>query len=235
MLFAGFFCGLNLNYQANYFILCIFRLQVITEASTNLAHRDRKRKCEGEQLEPPTPKHMCFARVSISEAAEPLENNSPASSFQTHLISYKTESMSHSDLNSVEDSNSLPAHSASTTSSICRTKSDPECSNAYAYSYMMGEYDTSDSAADGYPNLEDHPLDPEMHGSYAKYECGDDAMELGQDKDLEDLLYSNCSEVNPNMFVLSSGRWVINQDAQSVTRKPTIDQEFEQYFSALML
>uniref|UniRef100_A0A7N0U4G8 Uncharacterized protein n=1 Tax=Kalanchoe fedtschenkoi TaxID=63787 RepID=A0A7N0U4G8_KALFE len=209
----------------------IHRVRLITKASANL---DRKRKCQGEQLAPPTPKHTCFAQAFMSET-EPLENNSQASSFQTHLICHKTELTSHSDLSSVKDSNSVPGHSASITSSLGETRSDPECSNAYAYSYMMGECDSCDSAADGYPSLEDHLMGIEMHGNYANSECGNVAVELSKDKDLEDLLHSNCSKVNPNMFVLSSGRWVINQDAQYVTQKPTIDQEFEQYFSTLML
>ncbi|KAL5809295.1 hypothetical protein ACOSQ3_029986 [Xanthoceras sorbifolium] len=53
------------------------------------------------------------------------------------------------------------------------------------------------------------------------------------EKDIDTLLYSN--EVNPNVYVLSSGRWSVNQDSQIGKRKPTIDQEFEQYFSTLML
>lgn len=45
------------------------------------------------------------------------------------------------------------------------------------------------------------------------------------------MLYSN--DTPP--FLLASGKWSLGQDARLGTRKPTIDQEFEQYFSALML
>ncbi|CAM8966171.1 unnamed protein product [Rhodiola kirilowii] len=200
------------------------RLQVITEASANIMHNNRKRKCHGERLEQPTPKHT-----------RP-ESNSEPSSFQMHLISEST-----SEPDSVKDSNSLPKQSDSISSSYGQTKSCPECSNAYEYSHMVGgEYDSCESVADGqlgYSNLVDHHLlELELHGNSVSFECENDKMELGEeDKDLEDLLYSDCSEVNPNMLVLSSGRWVIKEAAQSATRKPTIDQEFEQYFSTLML
>ncbi|KAK1311879.1 hypothetical protein QJS10_CPA07g00159 [Acorus calamus] len=46
-------------------------------------------------------------------------------------------------------------------------------------------------------------------------------------------IYSN--GVNSNLHVLSSGRWNLNQAKRLGTRRPTIDQEFEQYFSTLML
>uniref|UniRef100_A0A1J3H3Z2 Uncharacterized protein n=1 Tax=Noccaea caerulescens TaxID=107243 RepID=A0A1J3H3Z2_NOCCA len=43
--------------------------------------------------------------------------------------------------------------------------------------------------------------------------------------------------LNPvGSYVLSSARWsVSNQDSEEATTKPTIDQEFEQYFSELMM
>ncbi|KAJ0691464.1 putative protein FAR-RED ELONGATED HYPOCOTYL 1 [Helianthus annuus] len=55
---------------------------------------------------------------------------------------------------------------------------------------------------------------------------------------MEDLFCSNA--VISNNSVLSSGRWNVNQDAAAAaaeqgTEKLTIDKEFEQYFSMLML
>ncbi|CAD5330573.1 unnamed protein product [Arabidopsis thaliana] len=43
--------------------------------------------------------------------------------------------------------------------------------------------------------------------------------------------------LNPvESYILSSARWsVSNQDSKEATTKPTIDQEFEQYFSTLMM
>ncbi|MED6106694.1 hypothetical protein PIB30_006638 [Stylosanthes scabra] len=60
-----------------------------------------------------------------------------------------------------------------------------------------------------------------------------DGTELAIEEEFEDFLLSN--GVDPNMYVLSSGRWNVNREAQSSTRPPTIDQEFEDYFSMLML
>ncbi|XP_050382898.1 uncharacterized protein LOC126799694 [Argentina anserina] len=74
-------------------------------------------------------------------------------------------------------------------------------------------------------------------GGEADYICseyGDHSIEECTDKEVEDIIYSDC--LNPHAYILSSGRWSVNQEAQSGgTRKPTIDQEFEQYFSSLML
>ncbi|CAN7019976.1 unnamed protein product [Brassica oleracea var. botrytis] len=73
---------------------------------------------------------------------------------------------------------------------------------------------------------------------------GTQNLEDFSDKDIENILYlddeeeedeaNGCS--NAAKYVLSSGRWTVDQDStQDGTKKPTIDQEFEQYFSTLML
>ncbi|XP_015960799.1 protein FAR-RED ELONGATED HYPOCOTYL 1 isoform X2 [Arachis duranensis] len=67
---------------------------------------------------------------------------------------------------------------------------------------------------------------------HAYSEDGKDGAELAIEE-FEDFLLSN--GVDPNMYVLSSGRRNVNREAQSSTRPPTIDQEFEEYFSMLML
>ncbi|XP_051127498.1 protein FAR-RED-ELONGATED HYPOCOTYL 1-LIKE-like [Andrographis paniculata] len=55
--------------------------------------------------------------------------------------------------------------------------------------------------------------------------------------DLENLPFYSKVVVHPNNYILSSGRWSVNQDdrAQLGGEKLTIDKEFEQYFSMLML
>ncbi|CAH2058889.1 unnamed protein product [Thlaspi arvense] len=67
-------------------------------------------------------------------------------------------------------------------------------------------------------------------------------LEDFSDKDIENSIYldeeedesKGCS--NAAKYVLSSGRWTVDQEStQHVTKKPTIDQEFEDYFSTLML
>ncbi|ONK67737.1 uncharacterized protein A4U43_C05F3220 [Asparagus officinalis] len=67
---------------------------------------------------------------------------------------------------------------------------------------------------------------PSMSSSQDKL-CAENQFE---DETIEEI-YSN--DVAP--FLLASGKCSIEQDARLGTSKPTIDQEFEQYFSALML
>ncbi|XP_010505365.1 PREDICTED: protein FAR-RED ELONGATED HYPOCOTYL 1-like isoform X2 [Camelina sativa] len=81
--------------------------------------------------------------------------------------------------------------------------------------------------------------------SHLDFIYGTQKLEDYSEKDIENILYlddegeevyeaKGCS--NAAKFVLSSGRWPVNQDSTlHDTKKPTIDQEFEQYFSTLML
>ncbi|EOA27923.1 hypothetical protein CARUB_v10024095mg, partial [Capsella rubella] len=79
--------------------------------------------------------------------------------------------------------------------------------------------------------------------SHLDFIYGTQKTEDYSEKDIENILYlddddeeaKGCS--NAAKFVLSSGRWTINQADSTLhdTQKPTIDQEFEQYFSTLML
>ncbi|KAA8518919.1 hypothetical protein F0562_016307 [Nyssa sinensis] len=82
-------------------------------------------------------------------------------------------------------------------------------------------------------NFDEHLLEFGNQIDYSCSEHGNDSIEQCMDKELEGFLYSN--GVNSNNYVLSSGRWSANQETQPGTKKLTIDKEFEQYFSMLML
>ncbi|CAH8387149.1 unnamed protein product [Eruca vesicaria subsp. sativa] len=85
--------------------------------------------------------------------------------------------------------------------------------------------------------------------SHLDFIYGTQNLEDFSDKDIENILYLDEEEEeeeeeddeargcsNAANYVLSSGRWTVDQDStQHVIKKPTIDQEFEQYFSTLML
>ncbi|KAL0862529.1 hypothetical protein Bca101_041647 [Brassica carinata] len=78
--------------------------------------------------------------------------------------------------------------------------------------------------------------------SHLDFIYGTQNLEDFSDKDIENIIYLDDEEQeakgcnNAANFVLSSGRWTVNQDStKHGTKKPTIDQEFEQYFSTLML
>ncbi|XP_030529060.1 uncharacterized protein LOC115739901 [Rhodamnia argentea] len=81
--------------------------------------------------------------------------------------------------------------------------------------------------------LEEHLLQFGNHADHICSEEGKDCIDQCHDDETEDIIYSDCGA--SNNFVLSSGRWIVNREAQHGTRRPTIDQEFEQYFSTLML
>lgn len=81
--------------------------------------------------------------------------------------------------------------------------------------------------------VQEHLLELDSREGYDFAEYGHDETEQCTDQELEDLFYSN--GLDPNAYILSSGRWTVNNEDQSSARAPTIDQEFEQYFSMLML
>ncbi|KAK6943634.1 hypothetical protein RJ641_024736 [Dillenia turbinata] len=80
----------------------------------------------------------------------------------------------------------------------------------------------------------DHiPKDLEEQLNYLESICSEYGREQCADEEIQDMLFTN--DTNQNNYVLSSGRWKVNEENQVGARKPTIDQEFEQYFSMLML
>ncbi|KAJ4979982.1 hypothetical protein NE237_010762 [Protea cynaroides] len=75
----------------------------------------------------------------------------------------------------------------------------------------------------------------ELHADHLGVAYQVDVHEQCLDEDLEDImLYSN-GPSEKDQFVLSSGRWSLDKEATQRHRPPTIDQEFAEYFSALML
>nr|VDD15248.1 unnamed protein product [Brassica rapa] len=80
--------------------------------------------------------------------------------------------------------------------------------------------------------------------SHLDFIYGSQNLEDFSDKDIENIIYLDDEEEQDEAngcsidakYVLSSGRWTVDQDSpQHAINKPTIDQEFEQYFSTLML
>ncbi|KAJ6871190.1 hypothetical protein NC652_036758 [Populus alba x Populus x berolinensis] len=145
----------------------------------------------------------------------------------------------------MEVSKIWPPDRPSTSSFSCNSLKDAQYSSDSAaaaqhagkeeLTFEKGEIDQCghDDGLQASQNLEEPILEFESPLDYSCSEVGTDSIETCTDKELDDILYSN--GVNPNVHALSSGRWAVNQEAQSGPRKPTIDQEFEQYFSMLML
>ncbi|GLT92569.1 hypothetical protein SLE2022_104000 [Rubroshorea leprosula] len=84
-------------------------------------------------------------------------------------------------------------------------------------------------------NLDEALLEYESHIDYIYSGYGNYIIEQYQDKEIEEIPQTSHANANANAYILSSGRWTVNQGAQQSTQKPTIDQEFEHYFSTLML
>lgn len=97
------------------------------------------------------------------------------------------------------------------------------------FTFVGNEHQTSHQ----FDGLNEHLTEFGSHADYLYSGLDHLTAEHFTEKEIEETLDSR--EGNPNVYVLSSGRRSYNQETQSGKRKPTIDQEFEQYFSSLML
>ncbi|XP_027336788.1 protein FAR-RED ELONGATED HYPOCOTYL 1-like isoform X3 [Abrus precatorius] len=193
---------------------------------TNIAEWNKKRKLQSDELDLPRPKHKCWLGNSSSEHASMFEENRALESMQIYVLEDRTgadssEPESAKDSNSfTEDSNtamSVNEEDEKGCSGEADTFVDKECNPSYHYADIQA-----------LKNLEEQILELENRSNHVCQEYAEDV-----DMEFEDFLFAQGG--NRNMYVLSSGRWSVNQEAQSSTRPPTIDQEFEQYFSMLML
>ncbi|GMN59548.1 hypothetical protein TIFTF001_028639 [Ficus carica] len=215
-------------------------LQVISTLKTI-----KKRKLQAEQLGLPIPKHKCWDPTATLDRPVSIFYGSKSADQRLTKGKTKVRVMDDgSDLESMKDSNSYTEDSDSPTSINGEAKphSSLVSCGADCSEHTSSQLDGSnmEKANCGEEvglqvllNLEEQLLEFENHEDYIASEYGDDSLEQCTNKELEDILYAN--SLNPNVYVLSSGRWTVNQEAQSESRKPTIDQEFEQYFSMLML
>ncbi|KAK4268743.1 hypothetical protein QN277_025355 [Acacia crassicarpa] len=175
---------------------------------TNIVEWNKKRKLQIDQLDLLRPKHKCWVRSFPSEEDSIFDER--LRSERVHDLPVKG---SRPDALVLDDRPSPVSAGDS--------NSFAEDSDASMSVNEEVKLENLEEQIRGYEKLKDH-----------LYE---DNCEESLDKGFEDLRHS--SGVNPNVYVLSSGRWEVNQEAQSSTvpLPPTIDQEFEEYFSMLML
>ncbi|KAE8713226.1 Far-red elongated hypocotyl 1, putative isoform 2 [Hibiscus syriacus] len=219
---------------------------------------NKKRKLEAEQLGLPLPKHQCW-KQSLSLKPPSLCSVTEIEGFGS--CTFKGKGANDYDVSKTElakDSNSFAEDSDTAMSMHADAKclldnsassSSPDWGSRSQCSHSDGttvasssvgkdvlsspgdELETADArlaenlqeTLDEYGDNIDY-----IYSGYGKY-----TIEQYQDKEIEEIL--NSDGANPNVYVLSSGRWSVNQEAPETKRKPTIDQEFEQYFSTLML
>ncbi|XP_004514391.1 protein FAR-RED-ELONGATED HYPOCOTYL 1-LIKE [Cicer arietinum] len=224
------------------------RFKVDEMHDINIIEWNKKRKLHGYQLDLLRPKNKCRVENVSSEGASMLNESSILESADNHTVNSRVDASSAEDRSepeSAKDSNSFIEDSDTSMSVNEEAKPDADCANAYLcvnrLSYSEEEtfidrkynpsYDDLDTQA--LENPEERLLRLGTLSDHVYSEYDKDNIDQSVDKEFEDFLCSN--GVNPDTYVLSSGRWDVNQEAQSSTRPPTIDQEFEEYFSALML
>ncbi|KAK8542021.1 hypothetical protein V6N13_137403 [Hibiscus sabdariffa] len=219
---------------------------------------NKKRKLEAEQLGLPSPKHQCW-KQSLSLKPPTLGCITEVEGFSPCTFNGKGGTVYDvSETESVKDSNSFAEDSDTAISIHADAKyllynsasyPSPDWGSSSRGSHSDGttvasssvEKDVLSSPGDEHETA-DSKLAENLQETLAEY--GDDidyiysgygnyTIEQYQDKEIEEILNSNGAK--PNDYVLSSGRWSVTQEAPQTKRKPTIDQEFEQYFSTLML
>ncbi|KAE8702481.1 Far-red elongated hypocotyl 1, putative isoform 2 [Hibiscus syriacus] len=220
---------------------------------------NKKRKLKAEQLGLPLPKHQCWKQSLSLKPPPTLGSVTKIEGFSPCIFKGKGgDDYDVSEIESAKDSNSLSEDSDTSMSMHADAKYSlfnsvsswsPDWGSSSRGSHSDGTTVASSSVGKDVlsspgDELEtaDARLAENLQETLAEY--GDDidyiysgygnyTIEQYQDKEIEETIKSDGA--NPNVYVLSSGRWSVNQEAPETKRKPTIDQEFEQYFSTLML
>ncbi|XP_072983974.1 uncharacterized protein [Typha latifolia] len=218
--------------------------------------KKRKLKFQLSDFSLPLAKHKCvnplFSSVRKSPIAGSLvyEENSHDERSDTEIRDVLEEQDSDNDSNSyleVYDTNVGSHLKGTSTESYGPTMilDRPSTSCSSSSNAITNTLNSFQSANTGEVNKREQAedncqYDPEHSELHLEFEANNDHIIRAKnvtehsDEEIEDaMLYSNCPL--PNAFSLSSGLWSTRQDARLGARKPTIDQEFEQYFSMLML
>ncbi|XLR61825.1 hypothetical protein HN51_005114 [Arachis hypogaea] len=226
------------------------RLQVDGMYGISFAEFNKKRKLQSDQLDLVRPKHKCWVGSFCSKHASMSDENQVLESVHNQMVKIQTDAAfldERSEPESAKDSNSFMEDSDTAISVNKEAKLDAD---TYLYGRPSTCFDNHSlcmyqqkkkliftssyrgSYFQVFNDNKEHLLELENYAGHAYSEDGKGA-ELAIEEEFEDFLLSN--GVDPNMYVLSSGRRNVNREAQSSTRPPTIDQEFEEYFSMLML
>lgn len=212
--------------------------QVDGMGNLNIVEWQKKRKLQSDLLDLLRPKHKCWVGSFTSEHASMFDEN-PV------LVSMHNPTVEKSEPESAKDSNSFIEDGDTAMSVNEEAKHEADCGNSYLHANRVSYIDEEafvdsecippyvDVDAQALNNHEEHLLGLEIFSGHECSEYAKDSNEYPVDKEFKDFLFS--SGVDPNVYVLSSERWNVNQVAQSSSRPPTIDQEFEEYFSMLML
>ncbi|XP_024038558.1 protein FAR-RED-ELONGATED HYPOCOTYL 1-LIKE isoform X2 [Citrus clementina] len=188
---------------------------------------NKKRKLQAEHLGLPIAKLKCSDGSFRSKSLSTLDEVSEVENLQTNIIKggatidgFEQES-ANSNIYAEGYDSSITVHGKSRFQAEIGESLPDDCPSSSSLNWASSSFKSHSYSSN----------------SAAKTEGGSGldhfAAEHFTEKEIGETLDSK--EGNPNVYVLSSGRWSHNQETQSGKRKPTIDQEFEQYFSSLML
>lgn len=234
----------------------IHRALINQGMNPDVANLKKRKFTDGsvKELNLPAPKHKCYevSNSISSEQGSTLTNALESEDVYTQnnegqddMVVWDMGSQSDQDSNSFHGDSQL---SAGVNFNVGSRNSDSyeEASTSWSNSgsgISRLESRTEVSAGDDkevimFPNGEDYPRqDTGWHDNDFLEEC----ISSEHSKDIKQLTadglqeFLSSSGMDPNISALSSERWNVDQGVQLERRKPTIDQEFEQYFSMLML
>lgn len=200
---------------------------------------------ETEESSLPAAKHKCYKAAINSEDNSLFTNSNDEENASCDMDEMDTQ------VDSGQDSNSFPGDSQSSprvkfhkssrkrdayddigASTSCSTSIKGKSQNGSFYSESGFEEDMGLTRGEKSPRLDVGWDDDDFLGDCITAEhCSENDQQKAEG--LEEFLSS--SGMNPNLYMLSAERWSLDQEAQLGRQKATIDQEFEQYFSTLML
>lgn len=236
----------------------------VVESYSGIFFLNKKRKFQAETLGLPLPKHKCSERSFSSDVVYPPNENPRVDDFDTRISKGKIIDVTkddESEMESGKDSNSYGGDSDSTMSSA-EAKIHSECPKTHPSdmpstssvncdnSIFKNSLYSLDSRLVSKPGVDrekspyggDYCFPLNDFGLYSGVNLDEHLLEFGSQRDYNCLEDENDNietcidkDLPPNTYVLSSGRWSVNQETQPTAKKLTIDKEFEQYFSMLMM
>ncbi|XP_009122799.1 protein FAR-RED-ELONGATED HYPOCOTYL 1-LIKE isoform X1 [Brassica rapa] len=136
------------------------------------------------------------------------DSSSPSSDIESAECSYAMEDTKTGD------------ETSSSSASVCMSKDSCYSTGSSSWSSGYATSSTDQCCSKGNDKIQEYVEDMELF-------CPEFAAEE----------LRSCEDSNvEGSYTLSSARWsVSNQESEEATKKPTIDQEFEEYFSTLMM